>query len=57
MNEILNKEIPIPKKLSIEARDMLKQVLKKNVSAATKIICLTLVINQLIPFVLLYHAA
>ena len=24
MNEILNKEIPIPKKLSVEARDMLK---------------------------------
>ena len=56
MNEILNKEIPIPKKLSIEARDMLKQVLKKNVSAATKI-CMTLVINQLMPFLLLYHAA
>ena len=30
MNEILNKEIPIPKKLSLEARDLLKQVLKKN---------------------------
>ena len=29
MNDILNKEIPIPKKLSIEARDFLKQVLKK----------------------------
>ena len=24
MNEILNKEIPIPKKLSLEARDLLK---------------------------------
>ena len=32
MNEILNKEIPIPKKLSVEARDLLKQILKKNVS-------------------------
>lgn len=29
MNEILNKEIPIPKKLSIEARDFLKQILRK----------------------------
>ena len=29
MNEILNKEIPVPKKLSIEARDILKQLLKK----------------------------
>ena len=33
MNEILNKEIPIPKKLSIEARDFLKNILKKNVSS------------------------
>jgi serine/threonine protein kinase len=32
MNEILNKEIPIPKKLSVEARDFLKQILKKIVS-------------------------
>ena len=32
MNEILNKEIPIPKKLSVEARDLLKQLLKKIVS-------------------------
>ena len=32
MNEILNKEIPIPKKLSVEARDLLKQILRKNVS-------------------------
>lgn len=30
MNEILNKEIPIPKKLSVEARDFLKQILKKD---------------------------
>ena len=29
MNDILNKEIPIPKKLSVEARDFLRQVLKK----------------------------
>jgi len=29
MNEILNKEIPLPKRLSVEARDFLKQVLKK----------------------------
>ena len=35
MNEILNKEIPIPKKLSVEARDFLRNVLKKNVSAAS----------------------
>ena len=33
MNEILNKEIPIPKRLSAEAKDMLKQILIKNVSA------------------------
>jgi len=33
MNEILNKEIPIPKKLSVEARDFLRNVLKKNVSS------------------------
>jgi len=32
MNEILNKEIPIPKKLSVEARDLLKQILRKDVS-------------------------
>ena len=32
MNEILNKEIPIPKRLSDEARDLLKQILKKIVS-------------------------
>ena len=32
MNEILNKEIPIPKKLSVEARDFLRNILKKNVS-------------------------
>ena len=32
MNEILNKEIPIPKRLSAEARDLLKQILKKIVS-------------------------
>ena len=32
MNEILNKEIPIPKRLSVEARDMLRQVLRKDVS-------------------------
>ncbi len=32
MNEILNKEIPIPKKLSVEARDLLKQVLRKEPS-------------------------
>lgn len=32
MNEILNKEIQIPKKLSVEARDFLRNVLKKNVS-------------------------
>ena len=30
MNEILNKEIPIPKRLSLEARDFLKNILKKN---------------------------
>lgn len=29
MNEILTKEIPIPKKLSPEARDLLKQILAK----------------------------
>jgi serine/threonine protein kinase len=29
MNEILNKEIPIPAKLSVEAKDLLKQLLKK----------------------------
>ena len=33
MNEILNKEIPIPKRLSAEAKDILKQILIKNVSA------------------------
>ena len=33
MNEILNKEIPIPKRLSAEAKDLLKQILVKNVSA------------------------
>ena len=32
MNEILTKEIPIPKRLSIEARDLLKQILKKEPS-------------------------
>lgn len=30
MNEILNKEIPIPKRLSVEARDFLKQILRKD---------------------------
>ena len=33
MNEILNKEIPIPRRLSPEARDLCKQILNKNVSA------------------------
>ena len=32
MNEILDKEIPIPKSFSIEAQDLLKKLLKKNVS-------------------------
>jgi len=29
MNEILNKEIQLPKRLSVESRDFLKQILKK----------------------------
>ena len=34
MNEILHKEIPVPERLSLEARDLLKQLLKKNVSSS-----------------------
>ena len=30
MNDILNKEIPIPRRLSVEARDLLKQILAKD---------------------------
>lgn len=37
MNEILEKEIPIPKRLSVEARDLLKQILRKD--PAQRIAC------------------